>query len=82
MSLLYFAPSGEMFAAITAAAFFLVLAVAAYVAFKALKKTVKIAIRLVIVGIILVIAVIGSVSLWWFSSDGTQKQRPPANQRR
>lgn len=80
--LLYFQPSGQMIGAIVAVAFFLVLAGAAYVAFKALKKTAKMAIRLMIVIIILVIAVVGSASLWYFSADGIQKQKPPADKKR
>jgi uncharacterized membrane protein len=82
MNLAFFAPTGQTFAAIVAVSFFVVLSLAAYVAFKALKKTVKMAIRLVIVMVILVIAVVGSISLWWFSSDGVQKLKPPANTRR
>ena len=80
--LLYFQPSGQMIGAIVAVAFFLILAGAAYVAFKALRKTVKMAVRLMIVVIILVIAVVGSASLWYFSGDGVQKQKPPAEKKR
>ena len=76
------APSGSMIGAIVAVAFFLVLAGAAYIAFKALKKTAKMAIRMVIVVVILVIAVAGSVSLWYFSSDAPPKLKPPANRKR
>ncbi|HEX6124532.1 MAG TPA: hypothetical protein VFZ23_04095 [Pyrinomonadaceae bacterium] len=82
MNPLYLAPSGEMVGAIAAVAFFLVLAGAAYVAFKALKKTVKMAVRMIIVMVILAVAVVGSLSLWYFSSDGTQKLKPPAERRR
>ena len=82
MNLALFQLTGQTFAAIAAAGFFVVLSLAAYVAFKALKKTLKMAVRLVIVAVILVVAVVGSVSLWWFSSEGVQKQKPPANVRR
>lgn len=75
-------PSGGMIGAIAAGAFFLLLAVAAYIAFKALKKTVKMAVRMAIVMVILVVAVVGSLSLWYFSSDATPKLKPPANRRR
>ena len=75
-------PSGGMIGAIVAGAFFLVLALAAWVAFKALKKTVKMAVRMAVVIVILIVAVVGSVSLWYFSSDGTPKLKPPANRRR
>lgn len=76
------APSGGVIGAIVAVSFFLILAGAAYIAFKALKKTVKMAIRMVIVAIILIIAVVGSVSLWYFSSDTTPRLKPPANRTR
>ena len=82
MMLFYFQPSGQMIGAIVAVAFFLVLAGAAYVAFKALRKTARMAIRMMIVVVILIIAVVGSASLWYFSADGIQKQKPPANRRR
>ncbi|MEP7148108.1 MAG: hypothetical protein ABI857_04430 [Acidobacteriota bacterium] len=82
MILSYLAPSGEMVGGIVAVSFFLVLAGVALVAFKALKKTVKMAIRMLIVAMILVIAVVGSISLWYFSSDASPKLRPPANRRR
>lgn len=82
MRMLLFAPSGEMVGLIVAASFFLVFLAVAYVAFKALKKTAKMAFRMAVVAIILLIAVIGSVSLWYFSMNGTQKQKPPTNQRR
>ena len=82
MMMLDFAPSGGMVGGIVAVSFFLVLAGAAYIAFKALKKTAKMAIRLVIVVVILVIAVAGSVSLWYFSSDTTPKLKPPPERKR
>ena len=79
MILLDIAPSGGMIGAVVAGAFFLVLAGAAYIAFKALKKM---AVRLLVVVMILVIAVAGSLSLWWFSSDSTPKLKPPVERRR
>lgn len=82
MTFLYFAPTGEMVGLMTAVAFFLILVGAAYVAFKALKKTAKMAVRMMIVMVILAVAVVGSLSLWYFSGEGTQKQKPPAERRR
>ena len=82
MMLLDIAPSGGMIGAVVAGAFFLLLAGAAYVAFKALKKTAKMAVRMIVVVLILIIGVAGSFSLWWFSSDATPKLKPPANRRR
>jgi thiol:disulfide interchange protein len=82
MILLDLAPSGGMIGAVVAVSFFLVLAGAAWIAFKALKKTAKMAIRMVIVVVILAVAVVGSLSLWYFSSDATPKLKPPAERRR
>ncbi len=76
------APSGSMIGVIVAAAFFLVLAGAAYIAFKALTKTVKMAVRMMIVGVILIVAVVGSISLWYYSTDATPKLKPPAERRK
>jgi hypothetical protein len=82
MTLLDIAPSGGVIGAVVAVSFFLVLAGAAYIAFKALKKTAKMAIRMVIVTVILVIAVDGSISLWYFSSDASPRLKPPVNRKR
>lgn len=88
MTLLDLAPGsdvvsgGGMIGLVAAAAFFFILAAAAYVAFKALKKTVKMAVRMAIVAVILLVAVVGSVSLWYFSSDSAAKSKPAANRRR
>ncbi len=76
------APSGSMIGVVVAAAFFLVLAGAAYIAFKALTKTVKMAVRMMIVVVILVVAVVGSISLWYYSTDATPKLKPPSDRRR
>lgn len=53
------------------------LAVAA-VTFFVLKRAIKMAIRAAIVVLILLIAIVGSVSLWWFSADKTPAKNPPA----
>ncbi len=58
-----------------AVSFFLIFLAVAFVAFKALKKTVKMAFRMVIVGIILAVAVAGSIALWAFSGK-TNPDRP------
>jgi uncharacterized membrane protein YphA (DoxX/SURF4 family) len=47
-----------------AAVFLLVFLAVAFIAFKMLKRSVKMAFRIAIVGVILVIAVAGSVALW------------------
>lgn len=73
-------PLGGGIGIFAAAAFFLVFLAAAFIAFKLLKRTVKMAFRLVIVAVILAVAVAGSVALWAF---GTAKSpRPTANRTR
>lgn len=79
--LLDIAPSSRTVGAIVGVAFFLVFVAAAFVAYKALKKTVKMALRMTIVAIILLIAVVGSVSLWYFSAGGSPRLKPPVNRR-
>jgi apolipoprotein N-acyltransferase len=76
------APSGGVIGAVVGAVFLLVFLGVAFVAFKALKKTVKMAFRMAIVGVILLIAVVGSVSLWYFSSDASPKLKPPVERKR
>jgi uncharacterized protein YqhQ len=62
---------------IAAAAFFLIFVAVAYIVFRLLKKTVKMAFRMAIVTVILLIAVVGSVSFWWLgSSKSTARPRP------
>ncbi len=73
------APTGGTIGVIVAVSFLLVFLGVAFVAFKALKKTVKMAFRMAIVSLILVIAIIGSFSLWYFSGGGSPKLKPPVS---
>lgn len=56
-------------------AFLLIFAVVAYIAFRMLKKTLKMVFRMAIVAVILVIAVVGSLSLWWFNSGSSSSPK-------
>jgi hypothetical protein len=64
-------------------AFFLIFAVVAFIAYKMLKKTVKMAVRMTIVVAILLIALIGSVALLMFagSKDSTPRPAPTRSNR-
>ena len=61
---------------LAAVAFFLIAAAVAFIAFKMLKRTVKMAFRMVIVAVILAIAVAGSIALWELGTSGTEKPSP------
>ncbi len=76
------APSVGTVGVVVAVSFLLVFLGVAFVAYKALRKTVKMAFRLAVVGVILVIAIAGSVSLWYFSSGGSRKLKPPVEKQR
>jgi hypothetical protein len=61
--------------------FFLICAAAAFIAFKMLKRTVKMAIRMAIVSIILLVAIIGGVSLLYFGSSSGGSKTPVQQKR-
>ena len=63
---------------IAAAAFFLIFVAVAYIVFRLLKKTVKMAFRMAIVATILLIAIAGSLSFWWLGSSKSATRPRPA----
>ncbi len=79
-------PTGGIVAGAAAVALFLVLAGIAVVLFLLLKKTLGVAFRLAIVGLILFVAIVGSIALWYIASDSlgrpTRRPGPPVNSRR
>ena len=67
---------------IPAIVFIIFLVAVASVTFFVLKRAVKMAIRAAIVALILLIAVVGGISLWWFgSSDKTSDKTPVTNKK-
>lgn len=69
-------------AAVAGIAFFLVFVAVAYVVLRMLKKTVRMAFRMALVAAVLLIAVVGSISVWWFASgSGTPQRAKPAQSR-
>ncbi len=56
--------------------FFLIFAAIAFVTFKLLKRTVKMAIRIVIVAIILLVAIIGGLALLPFGTSPRPERAP------
>ena len=57
------------------AVFFLIFVAVAYIAFRLLKRTVKMAVRMAVVAIILVVAVVGGISFLWFGSGASNPAR-------
>ena len=70
------APDGGGVGVFAAVASFLILAAVAFIAFKLLKKTLKMAFRMAIAGVILVIAIAGSISFWWLGSSKPSRPEP------
>jgi nitric oxide reductase large subunit len=67
-----------------AAIIFLVVFVAlAMVVLSFIRRTVKLALRIAIVGVLLLIGVVGASSLWWFAgSSGDKPRTAPVRQTR
>lgn len=61
---------------IAAIGFVIFLIVVAAITFFVLKRALKMAVRALIVALILLIAVVGGVSLWWFGTDKTSDKPP------
>jgi hypothetical protein len=57
--------------------FFLVFAAVAYIAFRLLKRTVRMALRMAIVAAILVVALAGSVLIYWKRTSSTTTHPRP-----
>lgn len=83
------APStGGVIGLAIAAVFFLIFAGIAALAFFMIRRTVKMALRLVIVALILMVAVVGSLALFSSLNSGggyvrpQRPERPPVNSRR
>ena len=78
--------STSMVGVALALVFFLAFAAVAAIAFFMIRKTVKMAIRMVIVALIFLIAVVGSIALWYgigsSPSPRSRPNRPPANSTR
>jgi hypothetical protein len=71
------APEGTGAAGYAAiAAFVFVILASAAVAFLVLRKTVKMAIRMMVVGAVLVIAIVGGIALWLFAAHPKNNVKP------
>jgi len=74
------APLGGGLGVIAGVVFLLICLAAAYLAFRLLKKSVKMAFRLIIVGVIILIAIAGSVSFWWLGASSSPRPGPRSSQ--
>jgi phosphoglycerol transferase MdoB-like AlkP superfamily enzyme len=79
--LLDLSPVGGGIGIFAAVAFFLIFLAVAFIAFKMLKKTVKMAFRMAIVVVILAVAVAGSIALWALSGGGGGERPRPTRPR-
>ena len=73
-------PPGGAVGAAAAIVFFLILVAVAFVAFKLLKKTVGMAIRVLVVLVVLAIAVGGTAAWFFMGSGGAKPPRPRPTQ--
>jgi len=62
--------------------FFLVALAVAYIAFRLLRRTMKMAFRLAVVAVILVVAAAGSMTILWYSKSKPTRSRPPLSRPR
>ena len=53
-----------------------------YLIFRMLKKSIKMAFRLAVIMAVIVIAAVGGLSLWWFSSGDPATDRPAPSRRK
>lgn len=60
---------------ISAVIFLIVFVALAMVVLSFIRRTVKLAFRIAIVGVLLLIGVIGAASLWWFAGGSSDKPR-------
>lgn len=57
-------------------AFFLIFAAVAYIAFRMMRKTVKWAVRITILLAVLLVAVAGSIAIYWKSNSSRKSAQP------
>ena len=69
-------PVGGTVGVFAAVALFFVFLAVAFIAFKLLKRTVGIAVRLLVVAVILAVAFFGSISLLYFGGGHSPHPRP------
>lgn len=75
---------GGTTAIVAAIGFFFILAAAAYVLFRIMRKTVRMAFRMAMVVTFLFVFLVGGIAVYWFSSGSSSRPTPrpgPTRQR-
>jgi glucan phosphoethanolaminetransferase (alkaline phosphatase superfamily) len=72
-------PEVGTFGILAGVIFFLVFAAVAYIAFRMMRKTVKWAIRITILLVVLLIAAAGSVAIYWKSNSQNKPVKPKSS---
>jgi UDP-N-acetylmuramyl pentapeptide phosphotransferase/UDP-N-acetylglucosamine-1-phosphate transferase len=75
MLLFDMAPTPGGLAIFFGVAFFLVLAAAAFIAFKLLKRSMRMAFRLAVGGLVLVLAIVGSAAFFYYGTSKPERPR-------
>lgn len=75
------APGGGAIVAGAAIVFIIAITAIAYIAFRILRKTMKMAFRMAIIVAILIFALGGSIGLWWFASSKPAPRPTPQRPR-
>jgi len=75
-------PPGGAIGLAAAAGFLLIAIAVAYVVFRMLRKTVKMAFRLAVVAVILLVGFVGTLAFIYVGSPGSQNTRPAPTRRR
>lgn len=84
LTLLDIAPISAATTGILAVAvvFFFATTAVAYIAFRLFKRTFKSAVRMAFVAAVLIIALVGGVSIYYFGSRSTPPSKPPVSRTR
>jgi hypothetical protein len=78
-----FAPSAATIGVLAGALiFFFVTAAIAYIAFRLLRRSIRTAVRMAVVAAILLLALAGGISIYFFGSRSTQRTKPPVSRTR
>ena len=69
-------PEVGTFGILAAVIFFLIFAAVAYIAFRMMRKTVKWAVRITVLLVVLLVALAGSIAIYWKSNSTNRSTRP------